>query len=178
MKSLNEFVAQLPDVERSAISEGYKKLHAKEARLRELRETIGLSQSEIARRLNVKQPRISKIERRLDSIEALKEYISALGGTLELIAAFGDVRMHVNCLADVEKAEDVAFSRWGRLSSQEIKAAFIAQSRLDSWSREITIQQDEISQLPGWGAALRHPRGNSGAWNDNTERSFACAEAA
>jgi DNA-binding XRE family transcriptional regulator len=61
------------------------------ATLREARESAGLLQSELAARLNVDQPFVSKCEsgqRRLDFIE-VREWCAALGMTLnELTASF------------------------------------------------------------------------------------------
>jgi predicted XRE-type DNA-binding protein len=62
-------------------------------RLGELRERAHLSQAEVARRMGVKQPRVSAIEKGDPSqmeVETLKRYVSALGGTLRLVAGFGD----------------------------------------------------------------------------------------
>jgi transcriptional regulator with XRE-family HTH domain len=54
--------------------------------LRQLRERLNLTQEEMAQRIGVKQPAISKLEngdRRL-TLETLSEIIAALGGEWEL----------------------------------------------------------------------------------------------
>jgi predicted transcriptional regulator/DNA-binding XRE family transcriptional regulator len=57
--------------------------------LRMLRELAGLTQSEIAARLEVGQAAISKIEHRGDvQISSLQKYVEALGATLRIDAAF------------------------------------------------------------------------------------------
>ncbi|MEU3275138.1 XRE family transcriptional regulator [Saccharomonospora sp. NPDC006951] len=62
-------------------------------RLKELRERIGLSQVEVARRMNVKQPRVSAIETgdlTQMEVETIRRFVAALGGELRLVAGFGD----------------------------------------------------------------------------------------
>lgn len=70
--------------------------------LRQIREQLGTTQQEVAKRMRVPQPTISRIERRsgtADSdsveIETLRRYLLALGGKLELVARFkwGEVKL-------------------------------------------------------------------------------------
>jgi len=57
--------------------------------LRALRELVGLTQVDLANRLDVGQAAISKIENRGDvQISSLEKYVTALGGTLRIDAAF------------------------------------------------------------------------------------------
>lgn len=68
-------------------------------RLREIRESAGITQSELARRLNLTQPTISALESGdLDrsGLATLRAYIGALGGTLEVTARFGEERLLVS----------------------------------------------------------------------------------
>lgn len=59
--------------------------------LQELRECMNVSQVEIAAKLKVRQPTISKIERRDDmNLSTLRRYIEALGGELYVTARFPD----------------------------------------------------------------------------------------
>ena len=54
-------------------------------RLSGLREELGLTQSDMADRLSVKQAAISQMERRGDiRLSTLRRYVGALGGTLEV----------------------------------------------------------------------------------------------
>jgi transcriptional regulator with XRE-family HTH domain len=67
-------------------------LHRKYLVLRKLREKLNLTQCEMARRIGVKQPAISKLEngdRRL-TLEALSEIITALGGEWEITVKLPD----------------------------------------------------------------------------------------
>ena len=55
--------------------------------LRALREAVGLTQEELAKRVDVTQSQLSTLERRPDHrITTLRRYVEALGGTLEICA--------------------------------------------------------------------------------------------
>jgi predicted XRE-type DNA-binding protein len=65
-------------------------------RLAELRQEQGWTQTEMAERMHVSQPRVSAVERgEVGSTETgtLAAYVEALGGHLELVADFGDQRL-------------------------------------------------------------------------------------
>jgi DNA-binding XRE family transcriptional regulator len=67
-------------------------------RLAEMRKRLGLTQAEVAVRMNVRQERVSAIERaKVDTSElrTLAAYIQALGGRLEIVADFGGERLVV-----------------------------------------------------------------------------------
>ncbi len=67
-----------------------------EIRLTELRHALGVSQEELAELLDKKQAAISRFERRSDMhISTLREFISALGGKLEVIATFPNGSYHI-----------------------------------------------------------------------------------
>ncbi len=62
-------------------------------RLRELRESLHLTQSELATELQVSQNRVSTIERgdlAKTQLDTLRRYVQALGGTLNLEIQLGD----------------------------------------------------------------------------------------
>lgn len=60
-------------------------------RLRELREHRDVTQAELAGLLGIGQAAVSKLERREDlSLNSLRRFIEALGGTLEITAHFPD----------------------------------------------------------------------------------------
>ena len=64
--------------------------------LSETRQSVGLSQSEVARALGIKQPSLSKLEKQSDmQISTLDRIVKALGGELEVVAKFprGTVRL-------------------------------------------------------------------------------------
>jgi transcriptional regulator with XRE-family HTH domain len=57
--------------------------------LRLLRESRGQSQAAVAKAMRVSQSAVSKLEHRDDvSVAALRDYLAALGGTLEMQARF------------------------------------------------------------------------------------------
>ncbi len=67
-------------------------------RLAEMRKRLGLTQAEVAERMQVRQERVSAIERaKVDTSElrTLASYINALGGRMEIIADFGNERLVV-----------------------------------------------------------------------------------
>jgi DNA-binding XRE family transcriptional regulator len=61
----------------------------KELLLNELRDRLGMSQEELAKALDVRQPTLSKMERRRDLlISSLRKIVEGLGGKLEIAARF------------------------------------------------------------------------------------------
>jgi DNA-binding XRE family transcriptional regulator len=62
--------------------------------LRQLREEAGKTQVEMAEIADLTQSALSRIERREDNpIEALRRYVEALGGELEVVAIIGNKRV-------------------------------------------------------------------------------------
>ena len=65
--------------------------------LAELREARRLTQEQLARQLNIKQPSIAKIERRADMyVSTLRGVIKAMGGEMEILAVFPEGRVRIN----------------------------------------------------------------------------------
>jgi DNA-binding XRE family transcriptional regulator len=59
--------------------------------LSEMRRAAGITQAELARALGVTQARISKIEHGdISGVDVIRAYVTALGGTIELVATVGD----------------------------------------------------------------------------------------
>jgi DNA-binding XRE family transcriptional regulator len=59
--------------------------------LAEMRTTAGVTQTELADALGVSQARISKIEHGdISGIDVVRAYVSALGGTIDIVARLGD----------------------------------------------------------------------------------------
>src|SRR4029077_12697214 len=62
--------------------------------LRALREAAGLTQEELAAKVDITQSQLSKLERREDHrISTLRRYVKALGGELEVVAVVGGKRI-------------------------------------------------------------------------------------
>ncbi|SEF29364.1 Helix-turn-helix domain-containing protein [Amycolatopsis pretoriensis] len=62
-------------------------------RLAQLREDAGISQTELAKRMGVSQPRISQLEQGDPGqmeLDTLRRYITALGGRMRVVADFDD----------------------------------------------------------------------------------------
>jgi predicted XRE-type DNA-binding protein len=62
-------------------------------RLSQLREEMGLTQTELASRMGISQPRVSQMEKGdIDQLEVdtIRRYIAALGGKLKIVADFED----------------------------------------------------------------------------------------
>lgn len=76
-----------------AIAAGAQRLvaEARARRLAEMRKELGLTQSELAARMQVRQERVSAIERgntNSTEVGTIAAYIAALGGSLEIVANF------------------------------------------------------------------------------------------
>lgn len=89
--------AQRP-VDETAVAAHVARMEAAERayRLREIREELGVTQQELADRMDLTQPTISALESGdLDrsGLATLKSYVEALGGTVEVTATFGNRRL-------------------------------------------------------------------------------------
>jgi transcriptional regulator with XRE-family HTH domain len=105
MSSLEERLTKLSPPRRRKVEARYQELLAEEMRLDELRRTLGLSQADVARKLKVNQPRVSKIEHKPDaSLEAMRNYVEALGGKLEVVAVIDGRRVRIRSSADLARA--------------------------------------------------------------------------
>jgi DNA-binding XRE family transcriptional regulator len=89
--TLSEEVKALPQERQDSISVRVEQLRLEELTLKRLREKLGLSQAELAERLEVQQPAISKLERRQNlELNTLRSVVIALGGTIEIIVKVPD----------------------------------------------------------------------------------------
>jgi transcriptional regulator with XRE-family HTH domain len=65
--------------------------------LQELRQSLNLTQQDLAKKLDLSQPALSKLEHQDDiHVSTLAEYIQALGGQLKLVASFPDQEVVIN----------------------------------------------------------------------------------
>ncbi|MFT3799198.1 helix-turn-helix domain-containing protein [Microbacterium sp.] len=95
--SWNDVRAKRP-VDEHAVAEHAARMEAEERayRLREIREEQGVTQKELADRMDLTQPTISALESGdLDrsGLATLKSYVEALGGTVEVTATFGNRKL-------------------------------------------------------------------------------------
>lgn len=90
-RTLKEKLDSLPRSRRDKIKGRAAKLIECELSLRDLRKAMDRTQVEIARKMKVGQDTVSRYEQRTDlMLSTLERYISAMGGTLTLIAEFPD----------------------------------------------------------------------------------------
>lgn len=87
--TLEEKLAKLPATRRAKIEARTTELIADEQSLRDLRRARTLTQKHMAKKLGVGQESVSKLENRSDlMISTLRNYVEAMGGTLNLVAKF------------------------------------------------------------------------------------------
>jgi transcriptional regulator with XRE-family HTH domain len=88
---LDKIMRRLPAKRRAKVEDRAAQLIAEEHTLRDLRKAREMTQDRLAELLNIGQDSISRLEQRTDlHISTLKQYITALGGGLRLIAEFPD----------------------------------------------------------------------------------------
>jgi Helix-turn-helix domain len=75
--------------------------------LADLREARAHSQADLAARLHVQQPAVAKMERRTDMyVSTLRQFIEAMGGTLEIVAHFPDGSVTITNFAAIGHTTD------------------------------------------------------------------------
>ncbi|GIH71491.1 helix-turn-helix domain-containing protein [Sphaerimonospora thailandensis] len=75
----------------------YLRQEAQGWRLAEMRKRRGLTQTQVAERMGISVARVSQIENGdVSTREVLDRYVAALGGTLKLVADFGDEQLKVS----------------------------------------------------------------------------------
>lgn len=90
----------------------------REMPLDELREALNLTQESLAEALHVKQPFISKVERRTDMyISTLRKIIEAMGGELEIRVILPDGAVRINQFQDVRRSRERNTAASGNFAS-------------------------------------------------------------
>ncbi len=70
--------------------------------LHELRRARALTQRDMAKKLKVNQPAVSKLEQRADVyVSSLRSYIEAVGGKLKIVAEFPEGEVAINNFSDL-----------------------------------------------------------------------------
>jgi DNA-binding XRE family transcriptional regulator len=68
-----------------------REAYARGHQLAEMRTAAGVTQAELAKALGVSQARISKIEHgEISGIDVVRAYVTALGGSIDVVARLGD----------------------------------------------------------------------------------------
>jgi len=95
----DEFYPKADDLVRRLTALAASRTKTKPQRVRilqELREHRKISQVALAAKLAVRQPTVSKIERRQDvALSTLRRYVEALGGELRVTAEFADGKLEI-----------------------------------------------------------------------------------
>lgn len=87
--TLEEKLAQLPKDRLERVETKARHLIESEKALKQLRESLALTQTEVAERLEIAQEGISRIEQRQDlKLSTLRRYVEALGGKLNIVIEF------------------------------------------------------------------------------------------
>lgn len=74
--------------------------------LHDLRRALALTQKELAEKLNVNQPAVSKLENKDDLyLSSLRSYIEAVGGKLKIVAEFPEGDVAITGFSDVQSGE-------------------------------------------------------------------------
>lgn len=86
--NFKDFLADLPPERRGAIKAMSEQMMAEEVTLAELRKLLKKTQSGVARRMKVRQPQISRLERRPDIlVSTLGDYVEAMGGSMRIVVS-------------------------------------------------------------------------------------------
>lgn len=86
-KTLDEVINELSPERREQVRRLGRQLIREELSLQALRKQLEITQEGLAERLDIRQGNVSKVEKRSDMlISTLRNYIEAMGGTLELVA--------------------------------------------------------------------------------------------
>ena len=71
--------------------------------LHELRRALAMTQKDMAEKLSVNQPAISKLEHREDVyLSSLRSYIEAVGGKLKIVAEFPEGEVAITSFSAIE----------------------------------------------------------------------------
>lgn len=107
MKKWSELRSRIPAERRQATDRRVASA-LKEMPLYRLREARRLTQKQIAEAMHIDQSRVSKIERRTDVyVSTLRNFVSASGGELELVARFPEGRVKILSFSDGELGDTV-----------------------------------------------------------------------
>lgn len=136
--------------ESRARSEARAQAMLKELALSELREAQHLTQAELAKRLNIGQDAVSKLEHRTDMyLSTLSDFIRAAGGSLELTARFPSGDVHLICLRGASSQPDKAKKSKGaeKLASPETLIANLRRSlRSEGRTTHVTSRRAAVTR--------------------------------
>lgn len=91
---------------RKAEIQGRSALLKEEMALAELRQALQLTQTELADKLQIQQPAVSRMEQRTDMyISHLRQVIEAMGGQLEIVARFPDGEVKISNFSQLHPSQ-------------------------------------------------------------------------
>lgn len=97
MTTLKEKLDKLSPERRASVKARTDELIAIELTLRQLRESLEMTQADLAEQLEIGQHSVSRIESRGDiKLSTLRTYVEALGGSLNISASFpgkGEIKL-------------------------------------------------------------------------------------
>jgi CRP-like cAMP-binding protein len=89
-RKFSELLSKMPEASRTRV-EARVRQELLEMSLRELRQLVGKTQTDLADVLETTQGQVSTTEGREDHLlSTLRHYVAALGGELDVVARFGD----------------------------------------------------------------------------------------
>ena len=112
-RTLKQKLGTLPRARRAKIEERAAELIDEELSLRDLRKALDRTQVELAEKMGVGQDAVSRYEQRTDlMLSTLERYVSAMGGTLTIVAEFPDRKpVRVRTLREVGTKDEPRTSR-------------------------------------------------------------------
>jgi len=100
-KKFSELRDRMSPAARAASEREFRRI-VEEMPLEELRAARELTQTSLAKILDVGQSEVSKIEKRTDMyVSTLASYVKAMGGELEICAVFPDGKVKINQFEDI-----------------------------------------------------------------------------
>jgi DNA-binding XRE family transcriptional regulator len=102
-RNLDDVIAALPKARRDSIEARYRVLREEVESLAALRKAVGKAQVDVASKLGISQPSVSKIEKQTDMyLSTLRNYVQAIGGDLEFVVKFPEQQpIYLGGLGDV-----------------------------------------------------------------------------
>ena len=102
----NELTKNFPPERRRRIDDMKRELLA-EMPQHELRRARALTHRDMARRLRVKQPAVSKLEQQVDMyVSSLRSYVEAAGGQLKIVTEFPEGEIAITNFAGAGELEN------------------------------------------------------------------------
>ncbi len=104
-KKFKDLVAKMSPASRERIREGTATM-ASEMALQELRRAMQLTQQEMAKKLDMNQAAVSKMEHQSDMyVSTLRRFVGAMGGELRIVAHFPQADVVITQFRDLHPTD-------------------------------------------------------------------------